>query len=346
LSNLQRADEKGQGLGYVSAVAVEEKSVLDYNNGNPSGDPKTLGEHAKPSVPLVAVYPKEGTLFSDSPFVTMNAPWVSAEQKVGAADFLTYLHSAAAQKRFTDAGFRTYNGKAGAPITNSDAVQADGVKITLNPPAPDVLDGVRSTWAQVRKRARVLLVLDVSGSMGEEVGSAGMSKLDLAKKAAVKALDDFADTDEVGLWAFTTDLPDNKTHLQLAPVGPIGPQRAKLKNAIENLTPLSGTPLYAVTRDAANEMSARADDDHITAVVVLTDGRNEDPHFSDLNKVLGDLGNGASEAGGVRVFTIAYGENADLGTLKKISQATNAVAYDATDAQNIDKVFTAVISNF
>ena len=48
LSNLQRADDAGAALGYLSAVAVEEKSVLDYNAGNPSGDPATLGDHAPP----------------------------------------------------------------------------------------------------------------------------------------------------------------------------------------------------------------------------------------------------------------------------------------------------------
>lgn len=347
LSNLQRADDKGTGLGYVSAVAVEEKSVLDYNAGNPSGDPKTVGDHPKPSVPLVAIYPKEGTLFSDSPWVTLNAPWVSETKKAGAADFLAYLHTDAAQKRFTDAGFRTYDGKAGDPIKNSAELQVDGVKVELNPPSPDVLDGVRSTWAEVRKRARVLLVLDVSGSMGEQVGSAGMSKLELAKKAAVSALDDFSDTDRVGLWAFTTELPTkSKTYMELAPVAPIGQQRDKLKKAVGNLTPLQGTPLYAVTRAASREMKAHLDNDSINAVVVLTDGRNEYAGDSNLSSLVSELGDGTSEVGALRVFTIAYGANADLRTLAAISQATDAVAYDATDAENIDKVFTAVISNF
>ena len=75
LANLQRADDAGAALGYLSAVAVEEKSVLDYDAGNPSGDPATLGQHAPPKVPLVAVYPKEGTLSSDSPYVILDAPW-------------------------------------------------------------------------------------------------------------------------------------------------------------------------------------------------------------------------------------------------------------------------------
>ena len=39
LSNLQAADDSGQGLTYISAVAVEEKSVWDYNQGNPDGTP-------------------------------------------------------------------------------------------------------------------------------------------------------------------------------------------------------------------------------------------------------------------------------------------------------------------
>ncbi|MCU1593899.1 MAG: von Willebrand factor type, partial [Frankiales bacterium] len=38
LSNLQKADDRGNGLKYISAVAVEEKSVWDYNQGNPTGD--------------------------------------------------------------------------------------------------------------------------------------------------------------------------------------------------------------------------------------------------------------------------------------------------------------------
>jgi Ca-activated chloride channel family protein len=345
LSNLQRADDNGTGLGYVSAVAVEEKSVLDYDAGNPTGDPKTLGDHRPPKVPLVAVYPKEGTLYSDSPWVTLNAPWVTDAKKAGAADMLNYLRSPAAQTVFTNAGFRTYNHKA--PIKRSDDVQADGVKVTLSPPSPDVLARVRTTWSQVRKRARVLLLLDVSGSMGEEVPNAGgATKLDLAKKAALSALDDFAPTDQVGVWAFTTDMSGgHKTYAQLAPVAPIGGQRTKIKRVIQDLIPLDGTPLYAAIRAAASKMRSTADPDAINAVVVLTDGKNEYPQDTDLSGLVRDLGAGASEDG-LRVFCIAYGDGADLGTLKKISQASNAAAYDATNPATISDVFTDVISNF
>ena len=346
LSNLQRADDRGAGLGYVSAVAVEEKSVLDYNEGNPTGDPATKGDREPPAVPLAAVYPKEGTLFSDSPWVTLEAPWVDEAKKAASADFLDYLRSDDAQERFTDAGFRTFDGKPGKPITDSDELIADGVKVTLSPPAPAVLAQVRSAWTQLRKPARVLMLLDVSGSMGEPVPDAGGTKLELAKRAAVRAMTQFAPTDEVGLWAFTTDLgEDAQIYRELEPVLPISQQRADLRRSIEALVPLNGTPLYAAIRAAVREMGASLDSEKINAVVVLTDGRNEYPADTDLTGLVRELGGGSSEAA-LRVFTIAYGEGADLETLRQISAASNAAAYDATRPESIDKVFTAVLSNF
>ena len=58
----------------------------------------------------------------------------------------------------------------------------------------------------------MLLVLDVSGSMKDPAdpdNPDGPTKLDLAKKAAIEALDQFKPEDEVGLRIFTTGLgPD------------------------------------------------------------------------------------------------------------------------------------------
>ena len=48
----------------------------------------------------------------------------------------------------------------------------------------------------------------------------------------------------------------------------------------------------------------------------------------------------------VRIFPIAFGEDADKGALKTIAEATNSAAYSATDPKTISKVFTAVVSNF
>lgn len=345
LSNLQRADDAGAALGYLSAAAVEEKSVLDYNAGNPSGDPKTLGDHAAPKVPLVAVYPKEGTLYSDSPYVILDAPWATAEKKAGAQDFLEYLQLPEQQKVFTDSFFRTADHAPGDPITSSPYLIADGVTIALNPPSPDVLRDVRALWAAVRKSARVLVLMDVSGSMASDSGSGGKSKLDLAKSAATTALDQLVDTDQVGFSIFTTDLPTpNTITADLVGVAPLSTTRQPITDAIAQLTPLNGTPLYAATRVSSDEMNATRDPASINAVVVLTDGRNEYTD-NDLDGLLRQLEASAQE-NGVRVFTIAYGPDADLATLQQISEASRAAAYDARNPASIDKVFANVLSNF
>jgi Ca-activated chloride channel family protein len=346
LQNLQRADDAGAALGYVSAVAVEEKSVLDYDAGNPSGDPKTLGQHANPKVPLVAVYPKEGTLYSDSPYAILKAPWSTADKQAGAKDFLDYLREPAQQKLFTDANFRTYDNKPGDPVKNSKSVIADGVKITLTPPNPEVLAGVRSTWEQLRKPARILLVLDVSGSMGDPAGSSGSTKLELAQAAAVRALDQLAPRDQVGLWEFTTKLNATPNYRkELVPIDALSQNKANIVRNIKALIPLSGTPLYAAIRSASDYLTQNSDEKAINAVVVLTDGRNEYPEDDNVDSLVSQLQARANE-GGVRVFSIAYGADADLGVLKRISEASRAAAYDATNPASIDAVFTNVLSNF
>ena len=71
-----------------------------------------------------------------------------------------------------------------------------GATSVLAPPAPNVLVALQNSWDTLRKRAHVLMVMDVSGSMGEPVPSAGGSKLEIAQEAAVSALDRFAPDDD------------------------------------------------------------------------------------------------------------------------------------------------------
>ena len=81
--------------------------------------------------------------------------------------------------------------------------------------------------------------------------------------------------------------------------------------------------------------------------MLLTDGKNED-NYTDLNATLASLraGSEGQSSSPVRLFTIAYGKDADEAVLKRMAEATNAGAYDATDPRTVSKVFTAVISNF
>jgi Ca-activated chloride channel family protein len=343
LSNLAAADARGQGMNYISAVAVEEKSVYDYNQGNPTGDPKLAGKGQKPRVPLVAVYPKEGTLLSDNPYVVLTT--ASDEQKAAAEDFLKYLQSPERQKRFTDAAFRGFDGKPGSVLSQANGLLPGQELGVLDVPASAVLDKALQTWDSQRKRARVLLVLDVSGSMGD-LTSNGKSKLEVAKQAGLRAVDLFAPDDEVGLWTFSSELRGASTpYTEQVPVGPVSANSGRLKQTINSMAADGSTALYATIRAAQQKLLSAATPDRINAIVVLTDGRNEYNKDSDLNGLLRDL-DASNLENSVRVFTIAYGDKADLDTLKRISSSSRAAAYDARNPISIDSVLVNVISNF
>lgn len=346
LSNMYRAAEQGKGLTYVSAVTIEEKSVLDYNNGNPTGDPAMAGQQPPPSVPVVAVYPKEGTLLSDNPWVILEADWVTPAKKTAAAQFLDWLRQSERQQRFQAAGFRTFEGVPGDVITEANGMLPEQPKVILQPPAPSVLAAIESSWAELRKRARVLMVLDVSGSMGEPVPSAGASKIDLAKQAAAEAVQGFAPDDEIGLWVFSTELdgPD-KPWLELVPIGPARETVPRITEDVQALVADGGTALYATLRQAQKQMVADLDPGRINAIVLLSDGRNEYPPDTDLDGLLRQLTAESADTS-VRVFAIGYGDAADREALVAIAEASNGAFYDASDPASIGKVLTSVLSNF
>ncbi|HEX6578998.1 MAG TPA: extracellular solute-binding protein [Jiangellaceae bacterium] len=345
LENLRAADDEGQGLTYVSAVTVEEKSVLDYNAGNPAADPEAT-DLTPPQTPLVAVYPKEGTLLSDSPWAILEAEWVDESEAAVAEDLLAWLLDDDQQQRFAEAGFRTADGGTGSLATEENGILTDQPSAVLGTPGADVLAAVRDAWEDYRKPARVLLVVDVSGSMGGQVEGTGSTRIELAKQATIAALDNFAAQDSIGLWIFSSEAAQGigKPWRELVTVGLRDEVIGRVESAVAGLVPEGGTALYMTTRDAHAEMADRAEPSAINAVVLLTDGLNEHS-YTDLDAVLEQLGTEGT-ATGVRVFTIGYGEDADQETLELIASASRARSYNASDAATIDKVMVDVMSNF
>ena len=346
LENMANEAAAGKGLTYVSAVTVEEKSVLDYNQGNPTGDPARAGQSPPPQIPLVAFYPKDGTLVSDNPWIVLDAPWVDAPKQQAAADFLAWLQEPDRQRAFTDAGFRTFEGEPGAVVSEANGMLPAGAANVLTPPSPAVLAAIEDSWAQLRKRAHVLLVMDVSGSMSEPVPDAGTDKITLAKEAAIGALEQFAPDDEVGLWVFSTGLGDSgEPFVELVPIGPAKSTVPIMQRDIDRLIADGGTGLYATLRNAQARMLKDLPPDRINAIVLLSDGRNEYPDDTDLDGLLRQL-NGESVDTTVRVFTIGYGGSADTEALVGIAEASRGKYYEATDPASIEKIMTSVLSNF
>lgn len=351
-NNWYRNDARGTALTYVSAVALEEVSLIQYNRGNPDGVLQPGEVPEPPRDPLVAIYPEEGTLFSDNPYIVLDAEWVDADETAAAALFEAFVQRPENQERVLEFGFRPGNIEVpiADPIVPANGVDPAQPQTTLAVPDPAVLVEMIDRWEEQRKPARVLLVMDVSGSMGDPAtGEARDTKLDLAKEAAITALEQFAPQDSVGLRIFSTEIgpDDHPEYVDLVPIEPIGQSAEALRTRIRSLVPTNGTPLYTVTQASYDQMVTDYDPTAINAVVLLTDGRNEDVN-DDLQGLISSLqaGSEGRQSQPVRVFTIAYGQDADQATMEAIADATNAADYDASDPASIDKVFTSVISNF
>ncbi|MEP6694776.1 MAG: extracellular solute-binding protein, partial [Chloroflexota bacterium] len=319
MQNLGTADAAGDAMGYMSAIAVEEKQLFDYNR------------QTARKTPLAAIYPSEGTLVADHPYVVLRASWVDETKQRAAALFLAYLEAPQRQERFRAEGFRDQDGRGGPDLTQRWGVLPAGPVTVLPAPSAETLAAVEASWREVRKRARVLMVLDTSGSMSGE-------KLELMKRGASAGLELFLDDDELAVWSFGTGREN------VAAMGPVGPRRTELNRAISGLIAAGGTRLYDTTREAVKEIAASVDPHRISAVVVLTDGVNTNGN-SDLEALLRDLRAATLETR-VRTFTIAYGTDADRSILQRIAEATRGASYDASNPASIETVFEEVIGNF
>lgn len=357
LANLRRYDDAGQAAAYLSAVTVEENSVVAYNMGYPCGvrseEPGCAKTKKPPRTKLVAFHPTNadgvGTIYSDHPYVTLSG--LPDAKKTVAADFRHFLTtSTRARDAFAALGFRTPQAGLTARITPANGVPREKLPDALGQPSNEVLDQLLTVWRQLRKPANVLLAIDTSGSMdlnaqGKQRVSGEPSKLDLVKKAHGALLDGFTDTDKVGLWHFSDrHTTDEKIAAMGSRAADGKTQRQHLEADVHALKKDAGTALYGTVEDAVKSLRDHYDTNAINAVVVLTDGCEETQGGPVLEEVTGTLGDPDEPA--VRVFTIAYGSDACSDKLRQIAQASHARSYDAKDPNTIENVLTNVISNF
>jgi len=81
---------------------------------------------------LVAVYPEDGTLLSDHPFVILNAPWVNEYQKFAASQYLFYLLQEQNQDKAQEYGFRPAN--PSVPLNPEVFNEKNGVAFEIKVP--------------------------------------------------------------------------------------------------------------------------------------------------------------------------------------------------------------------
>jgi Ca-activated chloride channel family protein len=193
-----------QGPSYLHAAAVPEADVVRFNVER--GDELTF--------PLAFIFPAGGTIWADHPYCILdNADWVSDEQAEAAKIFLDYLLARGAAEMAIDNYLRPLNTSIAlhAPMNLENGTDPSASPPNTIAPLPspnaDVSTAVIDLFNITKRKATILIVLDVSGSMEGE-------RIRTARDATVEFLSRLDANDEVGLLIFSDGV------FELAPASP------------------------------------------------------------------------------------------------------------------------------
>lgn len=343
LETLYAEEQKASPRPYVSAIAIQEQMVYHYNQGELAGEVTDLGTKAKPRDRLVAIHPDDGTVLLDHPYLVLRG--VSEQKRAVAEDFRTYLLAEKQQQAFVEDGFRDAEGETDEIVASSVGSSTRWDTKPIDLPETAMVHTMLESWEKVRLRGSVLLLLDVSESMKETADAAATqveSKLEKLRPAVLRGLELLDDDDEVALWTFATE----PAFTEVVPMGRVDKVRDELTAHVKGLTVRGNrTALYEATHAAHEAMREDLDADRINAVVVLTDGHDTTRDGMSRAELLDAIDAEYLDTS-VRVFTIAYGKDADRATLAEIAAASKAQSYDASDPNTIEQVFISAFSNF
>jgi Ca-activated chloride channel homolog len=292
-------------------------------------------------------------VLSDHPYVVLNTPWVDDAKRAAAAGFLQFLQSDQGQAAFQQAGFRNHKGEAGAIATPENGLLSDQKLKPLPTPEPTVLGALVKAYSQNRKKGNLLSLIDVSGSMKELVPGTTSSRMDLAKQAALLAGPLLSDEGNYGQWVFSTDLDGTRDYRQLIPLGAMGAEMGNGKTRRDNTLGLvstlqatnGDTGLYDTTLAAVTYMQKQFKPDRLNVVVLITDGRNDNPAGGlTLDQLLQQLR--AQRERVIHIVAIGYGPEADQAVLRQIASASQGVAIEVRDPRDIQRAFIQALQRF
>ncbi len=312
------------GPQYLSAAVLYENMVIESYS------------QSSLSFPVVAIYPKEGTFWSDHPIGVVQRDWVTQAHRDAAQVYIQYLLQRPQQESAIAYGFRpgSVDVPLGAPIDAAHGVDPKEPKTTLEVPSIAVMDSILKLWAQKKRGADVVLVLDTSGSMNDD------GKIENARNGAKQLVSLLSDDDRLSLVPFNSTINWAKTDV------PIKNGRDDLSHTVDSLFAQNGTALYDSIDAAYQHLLDAAKNGHdsrILSVVVLTDGADTESKMQ-LDELMRRIAFDG-ETHTIHVFTIAYGSDARKDILKGIADATQANTYEGTP-QNIVGVFKDISTFF
>jgi Ca-activated chloride channel family protein len=317
-----------RGPEYLHAVTTSEAETL-----------KTNAEFASTMrYPLAFIFPAKGTFWSEQPYCILDAEWVSDVQKEGANIFKDYLLAREQQEMAITHYLRPVDTSIPlhAPLTldsGTDPRVTTETIPSLQSPSAEVSSAVKDVFHLTKKKASIVLLLDISGSMeGDKIKSAVESSISFIKRLDPQ--------DEIYLMVFGGD----------GVVYELGGGRAadvseELEEKLNGLFADGGTPLYYGVCRATEKINIlqaahdQASEKRLYGIVLLSDGQDTASEITQ-NQMFNCLPSGESVTG-AKIFTIAFGEDADADLMLRIANRTNGKTFKG-DPASIESIYNAI----
>jgi hypothetical protein len=225
-----------------------------------------------------------------------------------------------------------------------------GAAPALRTPSAEAVSAAVYSWRTLAIPSSILAVVDASGSMDFETGSG--TRMDLLADAAGIGLGFLPDHARVGLWVFSIDQGGpGQDWRELEPVRRLDDlrrgrtQRYALRQRAGELSGLTGggTGLYDTALAAYQEAVRRYRPNYSNAVVLMTDGRNDDADSISLAALLDGLARLRDPDRPVRLVGIAISDDADLDALEQMARVTGGEAYLADRPEDVLEVFAQAV---
>ncbi|MET8999171.1 substrate-binding domain-containing protein [Amycolatopsis sp. NPDC004169] len=320
----------GSGAAAVTAFPASENSLLRHNVEDPSS-------------PLVAVY-STAVPTLDYPFAELGG--ITPEQRPLVQALRDAVLGDAGSDAIARTGLRAAGGQALRDHPDDPRVQPTGIRVANLPPAP-VVDELLNQWAGINLSARVQVLIDVSGSMNAQVPGTNLNRMQVTMEAAAKAMHLFKPATQLRMLAFSTRLDGDKDYRELLPMASVAQHLAS--GALDKLarvtaTPDGGTGLYDSVLDTYRTARREWEPGRLNLVIVMTDGRNEDPHGISRADLLTELAKLQDPRRPIPLIGVGIGPDADKTELDQLTGATGGQAFLAPDPAKITDVFFGALS--
>lgn len=318
------------GTAAVTMFPTSENALLRHNIEDASS-------------PLVAVY-SSAVPTLDYPFAELGG--VTPQQRPIVDAFREAVLGDAGADAIAKTGLRAAGGQALREHADDPRVSTAGFRAAILPSAASV-DELLNQWAGINLSARVQVLVDVSGSMNAQVPGTGLNRMQLSMQATAKALHLFKPTTQLRMLAFSTRLDGDKDYRELLPMAPVAQHLAS--GALDKLaqvkaTPNGGTGLYDSVLDTYRTARREWEPGRLNLVIVLTDGRNEDPRGISREDLLAELAKLQDPRRPIPLIGVGIGPDADKPELDQLTAATGGQAFVAPDPAKITDVFFGALS--